>query len=42
MFGRKGENIVKMNVDAVDHTLDNLIEIKYPESWRNATEEPRQ
>ena len=30
MFGKKGENIVKMNWDAVDQSLDNLIEIKYP------------
>lgn len=33
MFGKKGENIVKMNHDAVDQTLKNLIKIDYPESW---------
>ncbi|MCP4746545.1 MAG: pyruvate:ferredoxin (flavodoxin) oxidoreductase [Desulfobacteraceae bacterium] len=33
MFSRKGEKIVKMNCDAVDGTLANLVEIKYPESW---------
>ncbi|MFY9940985.1 MAG: pyruvate:ferredoxin (flavodoxin) oxidoreductase [Desulfobacterales bacterium] len=38
MFGRKGEKIVKMNHDAVDHTLDNLVEITYPESWADAGE----
>ncbi len=42
MFGRKGENIVKMNVAAVDNTIENLIEIKYPESWKDATGQPRQ
>ncbi len=36
MFGKKGENIVKMNWDAVDQSLDNLIEIKYPDSWAQA------
>jgi pyruvate-ferredoxin/flavodoxin oxidoreductase len=36
MFGKKGERIVKMNHDAVDKTLDNLIEIKYPASWTDA------
>ncbi|UCH22557.1 MAG: pyruvate:ferredoxin (flavodoxin) oxidoreductase, partial [Deltaproteobacteria bacterium] len=38
MFGKKGERIVKMNHDAVDKTVDNLVEIKYPESWATATE----
>lgn len=38
MFGNKGENIVKMNHDAVDHTLNNLVKIDYPESWSNAGE----
>jgi len=33
LFGRKGDKIVNMNVDAVDQTLDNLIQIDYPESW---------
>ena len=36
MFGRKGENIVKMNIAAMDQTIENLVEIKYPESWKNA------
>ncbi|HSO18026.1 MAG TPA: 2-oxoacid:acceptor oxidoreductase family protein, partial [Desulfosarcina sp.] len=36
MFGRKGENIVKMNWDAVDQSLDNLVEVKYPASWADA------
>ncbi len=38
MFGKKGERIVKMNHDAVDQTIANLVEIKYPESWANAAE----
>jgi len=41
MFGMKGENIVKMNVAAVDHTLENLIEINYPESWKGTTGEAK-
>jgi pyruvate-ferredoxin/flavodoxin oxidoreductase len=41
MFGRKGENIVNMNVAAVDNTVENLVEIKYPESWKDATGQPR-
>jgi pyruvate-ferredoxin/flavodoxin oxidoreductase len=40
MFGRKGEKIVHMNHEAVDRTLDNLVEIKYPESWTEAVIQP--
>jgi pyruvate-ferredoxin/flavodoxin oxidoreductase len=37
LFGKKGENIVKMNWDAVDRTLDNLKQIDYPASWAEAS-----
>ena len=33
-FGKKGEKIVSMNMEAVDKTLDHLIEIIVPESWK--------
>lgn len=36
MFGKKGEKIVQMNIDGVDRTLENLVEIDYPESWAKA------
>ncbi len=36
-YGKKGDKIVRMNIDAVDRTLDNLIEIKIPESWATAS-----
>jgi len=36
MFGRKGDHIVQMNIDAVDKTLDHLIQIDYPASWADA------
>ncbi len=35
MFGKKGDKVVSMNIEAVDRTLDNLIEIKVPESWKD-------
>jgi pyruvate-ferredoxin/flavodoxin oxidoreductase len=38
LFGKKGDKIVNMNNAAVDKTLDNLVEIKYPESWANASD----
>ncbi len=36
LFGKKGDKIVNMNFAAVDNTLDNLVEIKCPESWGDA------
>lgn len=39
MFGRKGEKIVKMNWDAVDGTLANLVEVKVPADWADAKDE---
>ncbi len=38
MFGAKGENIVKMNCDAVDKTLAHIVTIDYPDSWADATD----
>ena len=38
-YGGKGEKVVQMNLDAVDQTLANLEEIKYPESWKDAGRE---
>ena len=34
-FGKKGDHIVNMNIEAVDKTLDNLVEIDIPESWKD-------
>ncbi|MBA4366580.1 MAG: pyruvate:ferredoxin (flavodoxin) oxidoreductase [Desulfobacterium sp.] len=38
MFGNKGDEIVKMNYAAVDQTLENMVQINYPESWNNAAD----
>ncbi|MGD9901176.1 MAG: pyruvate:ferredoxin (flavodoxin) oxidoreductase [Spirochaetales bacterium] len=35
-YGKYGENVVKMNEKAVDMAVQNLNEIKYPTSWKNA------
>jgi len=37
LFGKKGQNIVDMNVAAVDKTLENLVKIDVPESWSDTT-----
>ncbi len=37
LFAKKSQKIVDMNFAAVDQTLDNLVEIEYPESWADAT-----
>jgi len=36
MFGKKGDKVVNMNNAAVDKTIENLVEIKYPATWANA------
>ena len=33
LFSKKGDKIVKMNNDAVDRTIENLVKIDYPASW---------
>ena len=41
-YGRKGDKIVQMNWDGVDAAVENIVEIKYPDSWTQAEleEEP--
>jgi pyruvate-ferredoxin/flavodoxin oxidoreductase len=39
MFELKGDRVVKMNLEAVDKTLDHLEQINYPETWLEAVEE---
>ncbi|MCP4022190.1 MAG: pyruvate:ferredoxin (flavodoxin) oxidoreductase [Desulfobacteraceae bacterium] len=39
MFGKKGDKIVSMNIEAVDHTLDNLKKVKVPKKWKDAVSE---
>lgn len=42
-FGRKGEDIVRMNQMAVDRGIDSIVEVKYPESWADAVDtEPKE
>ena len=36
MFGKKGDDIVAMNIAAVDNTLDHLMAIDYPQEWARA------
>jgi pyruvate-ferredoxin/flavodoxin oxidoreductase len=35
-YGKKGEDIVKSNFNAVDAGLNHIMEVKYPESWADA------
>ncbi|MCF8125525.1 MAG: pyruvate:ferredoxin (flavodoxin) oxidoreductase [Desulfotignum sp.] len=39
MFGKKGDAVVNMNIEAVDKTLDNLKKVKVPKSWKDAVTE---
>ncbi len=36
-YASKGEKVVQMNIEAIDHSLTNLREVKYPVTWANAT-----
>ncbi|MBW2517389.1 MAG: pyruvate:ferredoxin (flavodoxin) oxidoreductase [Deltaproteobacteria bacterium] len=38
LFEKKSQKIVDMNFAAVDQTLDNLVQIEYPESWAQASD----
>lgn len=40
-FGKKGDAIVKMNIEAVDKTLENLVKVDVPVSWKDAVDEVR-
>ena len=40
MFSKQGDKVINMNFEAVDKTLDNLVEIKYPKSWADAADTP--
>ena len=33
-FGKKGEDVVKMNYDAIDAGAKNIVEIEVPDSWK--------
>lgn len=39
-YGKRGEKVVKMNFDAVDHALANLHEIKVPDKATSTIEKP--
>ncbi|OQY02156.1 MAG: pyruvate:ferredoxin (flavodoxin) oxidoreductase [Desulfobacteraceae bacterium 4572_130] len=41
-FSKKGDKIVQMNINAVEKTLDKLIEVDVPESWANASEQVKE
>ncbi|MGO5052797.1 pyruvate:ferredoxin (flavodoxin) oxidoreductase [Lachnospiraceae bacterium LCP25S3_G4] len=38
-YGKKGDKIVQMNYDAIDAGAKQIVEIKVPESWKNAADE---
>jgi pyruvate-ferredoxin/flavodoxin oxidoreductase len=38
-FGRKGDDIVNMNIASVDKSLEALEEVKYPAQWAEAKDE---
>ncbi|MFA6118502.1 MAG: pyruvate:ferredoxin (flavodoxin) oxidoreductase [Parachlamydiales bacterium] len=41
-YGKKGQSVVNMNKDAVDSALNNLIEVKYSPTWKDAALKEKQ
>ncbi len=39
MYGKKGQDIVKKNIDAVDHAVAALKKIEIPDSWKEAEDQ---
>ena len=39
-YRKKGEKIVKMNFDAIEMGMENVREVKYPESWKKCADDP--
>jgi len=37
-YGKKGEDIVNMNIQAVDKAIENIQKVDYPDSWAQASE----
>jgi len=40
-YASKGEKVVQMNMNAIDKSLSNLREVKYPADWAKATSSPK-
>ncbi len=40
-YGKKGDKVVNMNIAAVDQSIENIVEITYPDSWLEATDLPK-
>ncbi len=39
-YRKKGDKIVKMNFDAIEMGMENVREVKYPDSWKKCTDDP--
>ena len=39
MYGKKGQNIVDMNIKAVDRSIEALVKVEVPPSWKDAQDE---
>ena len=41
-YGRKGEEIVSMNCNAVDAGIENIHKVDVPDSWKDAQDQPQE
>lgn len=39
-YRKKGDKIIQMNYEAIDRGIQDVVEVKVPESWQTAQEEP--
>lgn len=39
-YGKKGENVVNTNYQAIDKGFESVVKINVPDSWKNAVDEP--
>ncbi|MGL5682065.1 MAG: pyruvate:ferredoxin (flavodoxin) oxidoreductase [Marinifilaceae bacterium] len=39
IYAKKGSDVVQMNLKAIDDTIEELVEIKYPSTWINALQD---
>ncbi|MBQ7777051.1 MAG: pyruvate:ferredoxin (flavodoxin) oxidoreductase [Lachnospiraceae bacterium] len=39
-YQKKGQDVIQMNFAAIDRGIQDVVEVHYPESWLQATEEP--
>lgn len=40
LYASKGSEVIGKNLEAIDQTIDELVEVSYPAAWKQAADEP--